>query len=535
MPLSRTVRAFVAGVALGWAVTMPLHAEEIRYVVQPGDTLIGLGEALLARPADWVVLQRLNGIGDDRRIPVGTHLRIPVRLLRPEPREAEVAEVVGEVAANGVPLSAGDRVGAGTALHTGDAGHVVLRLPDGSELSLPARSAARIGTLQGYAGTDAQDVGVTLEQGRVESRVSPQRGPAARYRVDTPTAVIGVRGTDFRAAIDPEAEVSRTEVTSGAVRVAGAGSVRGPVRDVAGGFGLLARSGERLPSPVALLPPPPVEGMPTLFERPLLRLAPPVLDGAVRYRVQVRAEAGSAMLFDDVFDGQIRIAGLDDGPYVMRLRGIDADGLEGLDAEYAFALKARPEPPFMSMPRAGGKAPAGVVRFEWADSPEADRYHLQVSTTDDFSTLMLDDAARTGTSAQVELEPGRHLWRIASIRADGNRGPWSDVAGFEVRPPPAEPEPPQIGDDEMVFRWSGEPGQRFEIEFAADREFTRMIHSAASNVPEWTVAKPGPDTYWIRVRAIDPDGFIGPWTAGQSVIVPASFPWWMLLLPLLVL
>ena len=537
MPVPVLMKRWIVGALLALVAGMSYSADEIRYVVQPGDTLIGLGETLLARPADWVVLQRLNGIGDDRRIPIGTQLRIPVRLLRPEPREAEVVELVGQAQANDAPIVPGDRVGAGVTLQTGDSGHVVIRLPDGSELSLPARSRARIDTLQGYAGTDAQDVGVGLHQGRVESRVAPQRGPAARYRIDTPTAVIGVRGTDFRVSADPDDGVSRAEVTSGAVRVSGAGSASGPARDLPSGFGLVARSGERLPAPTALLAPPPLDSLPGLFERPLLRIEAPQLDGATAFRVQVRAADARAMLFDELVSGQARIADLDDGEYVLRVRGVDVDGIEGLDAEHRFTLKARPEPPFMSMPRADGKAPAGLVRFEWATAPEASRYHLQVREAggDGDTGLLLDDAAVVGTRAELKLEPGHYAWRIASIRADGDRGPWSDTAGFEVRPPPSEPEPPQIGDDEMVFRWSGEPGQRFEIEFASDESFTNVIHAASTDEPEWTVAKPGPDIYWIRVRAIDPDGFVGPWTAGQSVIVPARFPWWMLLLPLLVL
>lgn len=533
MSASSTTKSCVAGVLLALAAAGPLAADEIRYVVQPGDTLIGVGEALLARPADWVVLQRLNRVADDRRIPVGTQLRVPVRLLRAEPRAAEIIDAVGGASANDAPLATGDRVVAGAVLQTGETGHVVIRLPDGSTLSLPARSEARIDALHGYAGADVQDFGISLRRGRVESRVAPQRGPAARYRVDTPTAVIGVRGTDFRVSTDPAARESRAEVSSGAVRVSRSGS--GSVRDVVGGFGLLTRAGERLPSPVALLSPPPVDELPTLFERPLIRLDPPALDGSAAYRVQVRPQAASAMVFDEVFDGQFRVAGLDDGNYVMRLRGIDVNGIEGLDAEYGFTLKARPEPPFIAVPRAQGKAPAGGVDFEWASAPEAARYQIQIVGGENLSTVLHDDDKLTGTRARIDLEPGLHQWRIASIRADGDRGPWSDDAGFEVRPPPAEPEPPQIGDDEMVFRWSGEPGQRYDIEFASDREFARVIHSVATDVPEWAVAKPGPDTYWIRVRAIDPDGFVGPWTAGQSVIVPASFPWWMLLLPLLVL
>mgnify|MGYP005755515027 FL=1 len=47
--------------------------------------------------------------------------------------------------------------------------------------------------------------------------------------------------------------------------------------------------------------------------------------------------------------------------------------------------------------------------------------------------------------------------------------------------------------------------------------------------------RPAPDTYYMRVRAIDADGFVGAWSGAQRIIVPADFPWWMLLLPLLAL
>ena len=34
----------------------------------------------------------------------------------------------------------------------------------------------------------------------------------------------------------------------------------------------------------------------------------------------------------------------------------------------------------------------------------------------------------------------------------------------------------------------------------------------------------------MRVRATDPDGFVGPWTATQTIEVPPGKPWWLLLL-----
>ncbi len=527
------LRNTMAVLLCGGVLCTAAQASEMRYNVEPGDTLIGIGHQLLARPGNWVILQELNQISNDRRIPIGFQMRIPVRLLRPEPLNAEVVAVRGEAQADGVALTPGDRLSAGASIATADQSHVILRLPDGSELSLPARSSAQIHTLQGYAGIDDQDVRLRLDEGRVESRVAPQRGPAARYRIDTPTAVIGVRSTDFRVTSDAANNESRAEVTEGSVRVDASRSSQ--ARKLNQGFGLVARAGTALAAPVPLLPAPSIEGLPTLFEHPLIRISPPRAENAVATRVQVRALDGGVPLFDEVVTEEARIANLEDGQYRLQLRALDPSLIEGLDAEYLFTLKARPEPPFQSMPRHQGKAPAGQVDFEWAQVPEAATYHLQVSRDTSFLQPIHDDSSLDSVRSKVELEPGTHFWRIASIRPDGDRGPWSDPAAFDVRPPPAEPEPPEIGEDEIIFRWSSEPGQRFDIEFARDQAFSELILSASTDAPEWAMSKPGPDAYWLRVRAIDADGFVGPWTSAQQIIVPSSIPRWMFLIPLLAL
>lgn len=515
----------------------PAVADEIRYRVTAGDTLIGIGESLLSRPADWTRVQVLNRVEDPYRIPVGTMLRIPVRLLRTEPREAEVIAVFGAAHVDGVAASAGMAVVTGTAIETGDDGHLRLRLPDGSMLILPARSRARVDTLHGYRGTDAQDLKLDLERGGVESQVVPQRGPAARYRIDTPTAVIGVRGTDFRVAIDPLSGRMRAEVSSGLVRAEASAAPAQRLRDISGGFGLVAMPGERLPQPVRLLPPPATDNIAQLFERPIIRFALAADQAVVARRVQVRADMPLApVLFDDVFAAEeVRIAGLDDGRYRLILRDIAADGLEGLDAEHIFVLKARPEPPFLSAPPNSGKTSAGPVGFEWTGAPEAVRYRVQLVDSVARDTPVMVDKEVDGVRAQVELDPGHYAWRVASIRADGDQGPWSDVASFEVRPPPSEPEPPRFDPDTMSFSWSGEDGQQFDYQFAADDAFAMRLYEGRIDVPQVSLARPGPATYWLRVRTIDPDGYTSPWTTAQRVIVPASFPWWMLLLPLLVL
>lgn len=536
--LHRSLSAALALSALLTFAPMSL-ADEIRYRVEPGDTLIGLGQALLADPRDWSRVQRLNDVADPFRIPVGSVLRIPVAWLKPVPRSAEVVTSAGDVKADGKALEPGMRVGAGVTLTTGEDGHLVLRLPDGSTLILPARSAARVEVLNGFRGTEDQDVRLKLERGRVEAQAAPQRGPAARFRVDTPTAVIGVRGTEFRVGADPELDLSRAEVTEGRVGVsrADASSRTRRERGLEQGFGMVARAGAALPEPVRLLPAPTTAAIPVLFEEPLLRFSLPEMPGAQAWRVQIaERHADAPVLANQVLtSGPVRIPGLPDADYRLVLRAIDGDGLEGLDAKHEFRLKARPVPPFLSTPAAGGKVVTGAVAFTWSQAPDAATYRIEVAQGEGFDTPVAKSDALKDSRFTAELLPGRYRWRMASVRADGDRGPWSAAAAFEVRPVPAAPEPPAIGDKNLEFRWSGEPGQRFDYQFASDEAFATVLADASVSEPHISLPVPDSGSYWMRVRAIDPDGFVSPWSPAQKVVIPAGFPWWMLLFPLLIL
>ena len=523
-------------------------AQDLIYRVEAGDTLMALGEALLAKPQDWTELQRINQVADPLRLPVGQELRIPRALLRAFPRSGEVLAVSGEARLDGREAAVGARVGAGSQLDTGESGHLVIQLPDGSQLVLPARSSARIETLEGYAGTDEQSVDVYLHGGRVESRVAPQRGPSARYRVETPTAVIGVRGTEFRAAHDLALQRSRAEVVGGSV---GLRPVAGRAREyrLGQGFGF-AVDEEGGSGVVRLLPTPDVSGLPTLFERPVVRMPLPKLEAAQAWRVQV-ARAGNArsVLFDQrVASGPVRIPDLPDGEYLMQVRGIDANGLEGFDALHAFSLQARPEPPFTSMPTDGGKVPAGTVELNWTHAPEAARYAVELAArpvaddgnekksfppADVFAEPLLSEDGLKGVSLSTELAAGEYVWRVASLRASGERGPWSDPQSFAVRPLQALTEPPAVGRDEMIFRWAGEAGQRFEYQFSDEESFARVESEGATELPELVLPRPSGGTWYLRIRAIDADGYVNAWGGAQRVDVPG--PWWMVLLPLLAL
>ncbi|MBT0960080.1 FecR family protein [Denitromonas iodatirespirans] len=508
--------------------------ETVNYVVQPGDTLIGLGETLLEDPDRWPVLQRLNAVADPYRIPIGRQLRIPVRLLRKVPREARVVHVSGGASADGQPLRADQTVSEGARLLTPANGFMTLELPDGSRLTLQPQTDVRIDALHGLKGADdIQRATFEVQQGRIETDVEPQAGPAARYRIHTPTAIIGVRGTSFRVAAD-SAE-TRTEMRQGTVGVSGAG-VR---REVAlrEGFGLVARADQPASAPVPLLAAPDLSAVATLYERPVMRVQLAPVAGAIGYRGQVARDAGFTQIVAEsrATVPDLKIAGLADGDYFLRVRGVDSHGLEGRDADLAVRLKARPEPPFINAPRPDGKAKAGTVEFAWAQAEGAASYRFALARDAAFADLVTHQDALAANRLDLPLEAGEYHWRLASTRADGDRGPWGDAVRLTVRPPMAAVPPPTFDENHMLIAWGGEPGQRFDYQLADDDRFTRMVAEGSVTEPELVLPKPRAGAYYLRVRAIDPDGFVGSYSAPQRIVVPAEFPGWMLLAPLLIL
>lgn len=497
--------------------------------VVPGDTLIGLGQRLLTQPAAWPQLQRLNRVRDPRRMPVGSELRIPLALMRTEPAPATVASTRGDARLAGQPLAPGQPVAEGGQISTGPDGQVTLRLVDGTQLRLRSGSRLHLDLSRRLPGTDSSLSGVQRDEGRLEAQTParPARGGRPGFRVNTPQGVLAVRGTEFRVGHD--AQGTRGEVLQGVVGVAGrvAGGTAAEVR-LAAGFGTVIDASGRVAVPQPLLPAPDVSGLPALHERPLVRLTLPAQPGATGYRVQVAADEGFDQLLADVSapTPELRIAGLDDGRYRVRLRAIGPQGVEGLDATAVLTLKARPEPPLPRAPAPDGVIRGQQVQLAWAASSQAQRYRLQVRRADaDGAAPVLDLPALDGLSHTLDaVEPGRYQWRLRSLRANGDAGPWGDALGFEVKPlppTPGPPAPPEVGDDTVRFFWQRLPGQTFEFHVARDAAFQQVVHRQDIDGTAIELPLPGTGRFHVRLRARDADGFVGPWSASQHFDVTA--------------
>ena len=550
------IRALFAAALVASLAAARAEDTMVEFVVVRADTLIGLSKSVLVSPTAWREVAKINRLPDPNRILPGQHLRIPTRLLRSDAVSATLVSVNGEVQAGDAPAAPGAAVAEGQSLQTGPNGSAVLMLADGSRVRVPPSSLAQVAASRNYgarvpataaASADAANAAnapshwfagtLRVLRGSVEV-LAAKVFRAKPLEVTTPTAVVGVRGTQYRVGVDADANGrTHAEVVEGRVHVAATAAPAGA--DVAAGFGAAVEAGGKIASVAPLLSAPDLSALPPRFERPIVRFA---LPGATTpLRVQVAVDTSFEHIVSDqrvAAGAELRIAGLADAQWQLRARRIDDQGIEGFDATRSFVLKARPEPPAYRTPRASSKQTVGSVEFAWAPNADAPRARLQVASDVAFTSVVQDRDTLDGDSLRAELPtPGAYYWRLASIKADGDHGPFGDTQRFELRPTP-EPAAvaPSADGNALLFRWSGRAEDRQQVEFARDRAFTQIVASAEVSGSEWTLPRPASGgRYYFRYRTVESDGFVSPYSETLQVDVPRDWSGLGLLLPLLLM
>ena len=501
---------------------------DMTYYALQGDTLSTIAIRFTGKLGNWSIIGKRNKIANDRKIPVGSAILIPLELLPEEMSSARVVALAGQPMAKNTDgseyaLEIGAMLTEGSQINTGKSGFLSLALPDNTRISLPSNSQVRLSKLRMAKYTKSPRTEVTLVQGRIESKVTPLESSKGRFEVRSPLAIAGVRGTHFRVGVNDNG-VSN-EVLSGKVAV---GKTEKPntVLLPAGQGNLV--SSKSVGKPVALLPAPALSGNYQLQEKPTVQIDVQKMPGAAAYRAQIAADAEAQNLLMEGrisgldTDTRFKFDGLPDGQYFVRTTAIDAIGLEGIPAIQAFTLKARPEPPFSVQPKA--KLRADKVEFAWTEAADAKTYRLQVARDAGFKDLALDQTGISDIRASAEnLKPGAYFWRAASVsQKDGlpDQGPFSDAQGFVLMPPQQAMAPfTDTGGKELSFNWPSEPGQKFLVQIGRDAGFTSLYLSQELDQPELRIPRPDSGQYFIRVRATDADGYTGAFSSTQKISI----------------
>ncbi|MEM5313753.1 FecR domain-containing protein [Paraburkholderia sp. JHI869] len=414
--------------------------EMTTYVTRPGDSLYDIATRYLRNPADWKKLASLNHVSAPRRLQPGTALRVPVALLRQDALSAKVIAANGPVqhafrAGPLLPVTVGSSLVEGDRVQTGHNGFATLELADGSHIALPPDTSLDLATLRQTALTGATDRIVDLHRGEVTNEVTHATKKDDRFQIRSPSVVAGVRGTQFRVSYDGDKGATAVEVLQGAVGVDAdspaqnrrGAYARAPARGtpltaseqlVAAHYGSLTLAGQSAGAPVTLLDAPELLHPSKVQddEAVAFDLAPAA--GASAYRVQIGRDAGLLDMIRDTrsVDPHVSFADLADGTYFVRISAVDARGLEGMPASYAFERR-----------RVALGASAGAVEgsrdfaFRWFIDRNAQntRFRFVLGTTSDLRVPLIDRTDITAGEAVVrDLPKGVYYWTVIAEQFD---------------------------------------------------------------------------------------------------------------------
>ena len=526
----RRHRRALVGCGLGLLVAAAVAAppgtaadELYAYHARPGDTLIGLSRKILIDPKHWVDLQQMNHVAEPRTLPLGSLLNIPYRWLRVSPESAEVLAVGGDARLDGRPLTKGAKVVAGSLIETGSTGSATVAMPDGSVVTVQRDSQLSIERLSLIDGLKAQDVRVRLTAGRAETHVQPQHD-VGRFEIRTPVAVTAVRGTQFRASFDESGDDARTETLEGTVGVLAGGAAV----PVAAGYGTRVEKGQPPAPPILLPPPPSLERIGPLVTDDRLLLEFAAVPGAVRYRWQLAADAEFFTVLNDNLVDTIPavVSGLPDGHYWLRLRSVTTDGLEGADAVREITVRRAPRAPTPVTPDDGANLSPGRAALTFSGDETAVAYDVEIANDAAFLASAVQRVTRPEFVAE-HLAVGTYYWRVRAINAAGDSGPFGPNRVLRVRAESPVPLVAAAADRSVTAHWATTGAQRYRIEVARDRQFSALEADALVSGERWDSPPLRPGDHFVRLTAIDEDGYAAPPKAPVAVWVPVPAWYWL--------
>jgi hypothetical protein len=450
---------FIASVTLAQAQPQTRPEEpSLPYTVKPSDKLIRLSREMLVSPQAWAEVARYNQLKDPDLIFPGQKLNIPLRYLKSKPSTGKVISADGDVTLGGNPTQPGAAIADGSQLKTGINSSAIIELGDGSRVKILPNSLAQVVTNRDYAMRDSSASGSTnwfsglmrLSAGALEALASKDIKRATPLQIETPTSLVGVRGTEFRVAFDDPAinpaKAARTEVIEGKVRADNPAQQSGA--DLPMGTGAVVKPAEKDIKVVILLPAPDLTNTPAEVLKPLGAWPMPTLAGASSYRVQVSSDEQFDKIVRDlkVESSSADLADLANGNWFARVRGIDAVGLEGFNTVKLILVKdGQWRVSYSSMNVSGGQTVLSWIGQQANGQPFVGSGYTALVARDEAFKDMVTTTAKevTGGGNKLslgDLKPGIYYIRLrgkpaqssAAATASASNVMDSEIYRFEI-------------------------------------------------------------------------------------------------------
>ena len=300
-----------------------------------------------------------------------------------------------------------------------------------------------------------------------------------------------------------------------------------------------AATNNPLPAPTALSP---TSGV-TVDSVPPFAWTP--VQAADHYEFQLAADAGfnSPVLghgSDDFTTQNTRatvLKTIPNGTYYWRVRAIGAGGSVSAWTAGRSFRKAWTAAAALQSPGGGAGLSFGTdpLKLGWSAVPGAANYLVSVATDPSLGSLAfhldtdpqgIPKVQANSLAISLALATGTYYWNVIPVDAEGNRGVPSATASFSwTWPSTTTLHVTDLNSADEVydpqFSWDPVAGAaRYEVEinsssdFAAGSKVCCDSTTIATSLSPTTVFKD--NTYYWRVRAIDPDGNAGVWNLGPS-------------------
>lgn len=197
---------------------------------------------------------------------------------------------------------------------------------------------------------------------------------------------------------------------------------------------------------------------------------------------------------------------------------------------------ALPGTPILSNPSNGSELAIGKNTFSWQPSANAERYRVQISRDEQFSSTTYDVLNLPATSVELDIKNAdSYFWRVSASNQAGT-GPFSPPSRFKTVGIPNSPiqlAPANQSQDlprSVLLSWSTVPNATsYRVQVATSRDFSQVIRDVSglsTNQLQLDNLVEGIPYYW-RVRASSVAGNSGysaiwEFSTKKSVVAPPA-------------
>jgi hypothetical protein len=404
------------------------------YSVLKNDSFERIYQKYLNKRANIVALSEYNHHPLIKKLQPAQIINIPVEMLRRTPTNAQVLLVYGDVNASNIAgdnthkLKKDDLLVSGDSLNIGKNSLVKLLLADGSKVDIQPNSNLSIQDSYQYVGKETFVTNLKLVKGRTQVSANPEHVLGNTLKVQTPSAVAAVRGTQFRVTADES--LSLQETLEGRV----AFSASGQEVLLAKGYGSVAEKNKVPLAPIQLPGAVDVSALPKLFEHNSAEFDFPAQQGVAAWTGQLALDEDFTQILNEQTTqaGKLIFADLTDGQYYLKLRTQDQHGLQGVDATHVFHVKALPPEPLLELvePLDGAVIPLAPTDLSWTPVPMATSYLIQVARDINFTDNLYErHSSYNKLTINQSFGAGVFYWRVAGL-SGGKPQKFSNVRTF---------------------------------------------------------------------------------------------------------